>query len=38
MSSLTICSIACIARLAPSLSEPPRYFGSADGTICQETP
>src|SRR4030081_23159 len=29
MSSLTICIIACIARLAPAGSEPPRYLTTA---------
>jgi hypothetical protein len=38
ISSLTIPSIACMARAAPARSAPPRYFGSADGTICQEMP
>ena len=28
-------SIACMARCAPAESEPPRYFVSAVGTICQ---
>lgn len=38
ISSLTICSMACIARSAPARSGPPSNSPKTAGTICQYTP